>query len=351
MSRPSFNIGRHHIGADQPCYIIAELSANHRQSYEESERLVQAAYEAGADAVKIQTFTPETMTLDFREGDFMAKSAAWRGKSLFDLYQEAYMPWDWQPRLKEFADGIGIELFSSPFDSTAVDFLQEMNVAAYKIASFEFNDLALIRKCAATGKPIIMSTGMASLAEIEEALAAAREAGARDIALLRCTSAYPAPAAHMNLRTIPHMADTFDVVSGLSDHTLGTTVSVASVALGAKVVEKHFTLSREVETLDGSFSLEPHEFKFMVDAIRETESSLGQVHYGPSDADRYNVSSRRSLYASADIPANGVITAGNVRSVRPGYGLAPKYLAQLLGRKALVAIPRGTPISWKQFMP
>lgn len=351
MSHTIFTIGEKKIGAGQPCYVIAELSANHRQNYDESERLVQAAKDAGADAVKIQTFTPDTMTLDFHGGDFMAKSAAWRGKSLYELYQEAYMPWEWQPRLKNFADSIGLELFSSPFDATAVDFLEQMNVAAYKIASFEFNDLALIKKAARTGKPIIMSTGMATLAEIDEALAAASEAGAKDIALLRCTSAYPAPAAHMNLSTIPNMASTFGVVSGLSDHTLGATVAVAAVALGAKVIEKHFTFSREVETLDGAFSLEPQEFKAMMDAIRETEAAIGHVHYGPSEADRYNVSSRRSLYASADIPAGGVITTENVKSVRPGHGLAPKYLEQLLGRKSAVAIPRGTPISWAQFLP
>lgn len=350
MNGEIFTIGDRKVGAGQPAYIMAELSANHGQNYEEAERLVLAAKECGADAVKIQTFTPETMTLDHDGAEFMAKSPAWRGRKLYDLYQEAYLPWEWQPRLREYAQKIGIELFSSPFDASAVDFLETMNVPAYKIASFEFNDIPLIKKVARTGKPIIMSTGMANLAEIGEALSAARGEGANEIGLLRCISAYPAPAAHMNLRTIPNMAETFHVVAGLSDHTLGSTVALVAVAQGAKIIEKHLTFSRETKTLDGSFSLEPQEFKAMIEAIREAEEALGEVHYGPSKADSYNVSSRRSLYAASDIQAGEVITSENVKCIRPGYGLEPKYFERILGKKAIAAIPRGTPISWDHFL-
>jgi pseudaminic acid synthase len=342
-----FRINSHAIGGDTPTYIIAEMSANHNHSYEKAVKLIHAAHKAGADAIKLQTYTPETITIDAKGPLFThTQESLWSNKNLYDLYSEAYTPWDWQPKLKKIADDIGITLFSTPFDPTSVDFLERMNVPAYKIASFEIVDLPLIRYIAEKGKPIILSTGMATLAEIDDAVRTIRETGNDQIALLKCTSAYPAPPEEMNLRTIPHLAEAFGVPVGLSDHTLGIATSVAAVALGACIIEKHFTLSRNDPGPDSAFSLEPSEFKAMVDAVRETEKALGKVCYKVSEHEKASRVFRRSLFAVKDIEAGKEFTEENVRSIRPGYGLPPKYLSVVLGRKAAHCVIKGTPISW-----
>lgn len=343
---PTFEIKGRRIGSDAPVYIVAEMSANHGQDFEQAVKILEAAKQAGADAVKLQTYTPDTMTIDCDNEYFRIKGTIWEGRNLYDLYGEAYTPWDWQPKLKEIAEGLGLDLFSTPFDSTAVDFLEQMGVPAHKIASFEIVDLPLLRKIAKTGKPIIMSTGMATLAEIEEAVQTIRQTGCTQLALLKCTSAYPAPPEEMNLRTIPHLADAFGVPVGLSDHTLGTAVPVAAVALGACIVEKHFTLSRAAGGPDSAFSLEPHEFKTMVEAIRIAEKALGTVHYGVSEAEAKSRVFRRSLFVVKDMKAGEKFTSENVRSIRPGYGLHTRYLKDVLGRTARQDIQRGTPLIW-----
>jgi pseudaminic acid synthase len=340
-------INQRRIGQSQPAYIVAELSANHGRDFDQAVQLIHAARDAGADAVKLQTYTADTLTIcSDREYFRVGGGTLWDGRTLYDLYQEAYTPWKWQPKLKAIADDLGLGLFSTPFDSTAVDFLEQMDVPAYKIASFEVVDLPLIRRVAQTDKPIIMSTGMATLAEIDEAVRTAREAGATQIALLKCTSAYPAPPEEMNLRTIPHLAQAFDVLVGLSDHTLGIAVPVTAVALGACIVEKHFTLSRSVPGPDSAFSLEPHEFKTMVEAIRGAEKALGQVRYEVTECEQASRVFRRSLFVVQDVKAGEVFTEENVRSIRPGYGLHTRYLGEVLGRRAARDIARGTPLSW-----
>lgn len=335
------------IGSDAPTYIIAEISANHNQDFDRAVKIIEAAQDAGADAVKLQTYTPDTITIDCDNEYFrIGKGTIWEGRNLYDLYREAYTPWEWQPKLKEFADNRGIDLFSTPFDETAVDFLEEIGVSAYKVASFELVDIPLIQRIAQTGKPIIMSTGMATLVEIEEAVIAARTAGATQIALLKCTSAYPAPPDEMNLHTIPHLAKTFGVPTGLSDHTLGIAVPVTAVALGACIVEKHFTLSRNIQGPDSAFSLEPHEFKAMVEAIRVAEKALGEVCYEVGGQESKSRVFRRSLFVVKNMKAGEVFTAENVRSIRPGYGLPPKYSKNVLGRRASQDIVKGTPVDW-----
>jgi N-acetylneuraminate synthase len=341
-------INKHTIGKGEPAYIIAEMSANHNQDFQQAVQLVQAAKDVGADAIKLQTYTPDTMTIDCDKEYFhIGKGTIWEGRTLYDLYGEAYTPWEWQPRLKQIANDLGMDCFSSPFDHTAVDFLEEMGVPAYKIASFEAVDLPLIEKIARTGKPVILSTGMASLAEVDEAVQTIRKAGNNALALLKCTSAYPSPPEEMNLRTIPHLADAFQVPVGLSDHTLGIAVPVAAVTLGACIVEKHFTLSREVPGPDSAFSLEPHEFKAMVEAIRTTEKALGHVSYTVTEREAASRVFRRSLFVVQDIKAGEEFTEDNVRSIRPGNGLAPRYLSLVLGRRAAQDIERGTPMEWK----
>ena len=340
-------IGDRLIGPGCPTYVIAELSANHGQNFDQAVQLVHAAKEAGADAVKLQTYTADTLTIRSERPEFrVGGGTLWDGRTLYDLYCEAYTPWDWQPRLKTLADQIGIDLFSTPFDASAVAFLQGMNVPAYKVASFELVDLPLIEEIARTGKPLIMSTGMASLAEITEAMEAARRAGATQIALLKCTSAYPAPPEEINLRTIAHLVETFGVPVGLSDHTLGIAVPVAAVALGATLVEKHFTLDRTVPGPDSAFSLEPDEFKTMVDAIRTAEKALGAINYGLGDKEESSRVFRRSLFVVQDMKAGDLFTRDNVRSIRPGHGLPPKYLAEVLGRTVTADVLRGTPLNW-----
>ncbi|MCK4598760.1 pseudaminic acid synthase [Candidatus Bipolaricaulota bacterium] len=343
----SIEISRRRIGPAYPVYIVAEMSANHNQNFDRAVKILEAAKEAGADAVKLQTYTPDTMTIDidselFRHG----KGSLWAGRTLYDLYSEAYMPWDWQPKLKKIANDLGLDLFSTAFDPSAVDFLEEIDVPVHKIASFEIVDIALVEHMARTGKPIIISTGMATLAEIEEAVRTAQEAGANQIALLKCTSAYPAPPEEMNLHTIPHLAQAFNVPVGLSDHTLGIAVPVAAVALGACIVEKHFTLSRAAPGPDSAFSLEPHEFKAMVEAIRVAEKALGEVRYELGEREAASRAFRRSLFVVKDMKAGEVFTEENVRSIRPGYGLPPKLLKEVLGRRVAQEIGRGTPLDW-----
>ena len=322
------------------------MSANHNQSFEQAVRIVEAAKEAGADAVKLQTYTPDTLTIDCDNEYFRIKGTVWEGRNLHDLYSEAYTPWEWQPKLKDVADKLGLDLFSSPFDATAVDFLEKMGVPAYKIASFELADTALLQKVASTGKPVILSTGMATLAEIKEAVQTLRQAGCTELALLKCNSGYPAPPEEMNLRTIPHLTEVFDVPVGLSDHTLGIAVPVAAVALGACIIEKHFTLSRTAPGPDSVFSLEPSEFKAMVDAVRVTEKALGEVRYEVTEHETASRAFRRSLFVVEDMKAGDVFTNRNVRSIRPGCGLAPRCLSDILGRRAVADIARGTPLSW-----
>ena len=335
------------IGPGQPAYIIAEMSGNHGQSFEQAAQIVRAAKDCGADAIKFQTYTPDTLTIDCDSEFFTIKGTLWEGKNLYDLYSEAYTPWEWQPRLKAEANSLGLDCFSTPFDSTAVAFLEQMDVPAHKIASFELVDLALIREVARTGKPVIMSTGMASVPEIQEALEAFRDAGGTQVALLKCTSAYPSPPEEMNLRTITHLAQTFEVPIGLSDHTLGIAVPIAAVALGACIVEKHLTLSRSIPGPDSSFSLEPAEFKEMTAAIREVELAFGEVSYEITSHEKSSRIFRRSLFAVTDIETGETLTQANVRSIRPGYGLSPKYFDQVIGARAKTRINRGTPLSWE----
>jgi N-acetylneuraminate synthase len=340
------NIAGREIREGQPVYIIAEISANHNQSYDEAVKLIQAAREAGADAVKLQTYTPDTITIDCRSELFrIGKSTLWEGRFLYDLYGEAYTPWDWHAGLFEEARKLEMDIFSTAFDPSAVDFLEELSVPVHKIASFEIVDIPLIEKMAATGKPLIISTGMATLGEIEEAMHAARGAGAKQIALLKCTSAYPAPAEEMNLRTIPHMAEAFDVPVGLSDHTLGTEVSVAAVSMGACIIEKHFTFSRTESGPDSAFSLEPHEFAGMVKAIRIAEKALGKVQYGVSTREAKSRVFRKSLFIAKDVKEGETLTRENVRSIRPGYGLHPRHLKDVLGCKATCDLKKGTPLT------
>lgn len=341
-----FKIGSRQIGRNQPVYIIAELSGNHNQDFDQAVRLIDAAKEAGADAVKLQTYMPDTITIDCDNSYFEIKDTIWQGRRLYDLYGEAYTPWEWQPKLKEYANELGIGLFSTPFDETAVLFLENMNVPAYKIASFELVDLPLIRKVAQTGKPIIMSTGMATLSEIDDAVRTIRETGNSRIALLKCTSVYPAPYEEMNLKTIPHISQTFNVPAGLSDHSPGIAVPIAAVSLGASIVEKHLTLSRSTPGPDVVFSLEPHEFKAMVDSIRIVEKAYGTISYEVSHRENASRIFRRSLFVVKSVRAGEMFTRENVRSIRPGYGLHPRYLDEVYGRKAARDIERGTPLSW-----
>ena len=335
------------IGSGYSTYVVAEMSANHSQKFDEAVKIIEAAKDAGADAIKLQTYTPDTLTIKCDSEYFkIGKGSVWEGRNLYDLYGEAYTPWEWQPKLKAIADQLGIDLFSTPFDHTAIDFLEEMDVPAYKIASFEIVDLPLIRRIARTGKPIIASTGMATLAEIEEAIETIRETGNNQLALLKCTSAYPAQPEEMNLKTIPHLGETFGLPVGLSDHTLGTYVPIAAVALGACIVEKHLTLSRSAPGPDSGFSLEPHEFKAMVAAVHTAEKALGNVHYGASKNESPSRSFRRSLFVVEDMKVGEKFTATKVRSIRPGHGLHTRHLEEVIGKHANQDIKRGTPLSW-----
>lgn len=334
------------VGPGHAVYVVAEMSANHGGSIEQALRLVDAAAEAGADAIKLQTYTPDTLTIRSDREPFRISGTVWEGRTLYDLYAEAYTPWEWHGPVQSRARERGLDFFSTPFDDTAVEFLESLDVPVYKIASFENVDLPLIRRVAGTGRPIIMSTGMASLEEVEEAVRTAREAGCRELALLKCTSAYPAPPEEANLRTIPHLRERFDVVAGLSDHTMAEAVPVAAVALGACILEKHFTLSRAEGGPDSAFSLEPHEFRRMVEAVRIAEQALGAVSYETTEKQQATKALRRSLFVVQDMRAGEPFTSANVRAIRPGHGLHTRYLAEVLDRRAAVDIERGTPLAW-----
>lgn len=344
----SVQIGNRIIGKDQPPFIIAEMSGNHNQSLERALEIVEAAAKAGADALKLQTYTAETMTLDINEGEFFIDDPnnLWRGESLYKLYQKAYTPWEWHEAIFERCRELGLIAFSSPFDATAVDFLETLHVPAYKIASFENIDIPLIQKVARTGKPIIMSTGMASIAELDEAVQAAKEAGCKQLILLKCTSTYPATPENSNVATIPHMRQLFNCEVGLSDHTMGVGVAVASVALGGTVVEKHFTLSRAEGGVDSAFSLEPDELRALVVETKRAWQSIGKVTYGPTKVEEASLSHRRSLYIAEDLREGEVLTERNVRSIRPGHGLPPKYLETIIGRRVRKDVKKGSPLSW-----
>jgi len=339
------------IGQSKRPFIIAEMSGNHNQSLERALEIVEAAAKTGAHALKIQTYTPDTMTLDLDEREFHISDtkSLWAGTSLFKLYAQAYTPWEWHEAIFKRAKELGIIAFSTPFDDTAVDFLESLEVPCYKIASFENTDLPLIRKVAATGKPMIISTGMASIAELDDTVCAARHAGCKDLILLKCTSTYPATAGNTNILTIPHMRELFGCEVGLSDHTMGVGVSVASVALGATVIEKHFTLNRADGGVDSSFSMEPAEMSQLVIETERAWQALGQVSYGATDAEQKSVVFRRSLYVVKDLQAGDVLTCDNVRAIRPGLGLPTKYIEQVLGKVVKHAVPRGTAVGWDMF--
>jgi pseudaminic acid synthase len=346
MSENFIEISGRHIGPGCPTYVIAEMSANHSQDFEQAVAIIHAAKKAGADAIKLQTYTPDTITIDCDNDYFRIKGTIWEGYNLYKLYGEAYTPWEWQPKLKAVANELGMDLFSSPFDETAVDFLEGMGVPAYKVASFENGDIPLLRKIAATGKPIIMSLGMATLANVDEAVQTIRLAGGGQLALLKCTSVYPAPPEEMNLRTIPHLAQAFGAPVGLSDHTQGIAVPIAAVALGACIIEKHFTLSRDMPGPDSAFSLEPHEFKAMVQGIRAAETAVGGVKYGVGEQEVASLMFRRSLFVVRNMKAGEKFSEDNVRSIRPGHGLHPRFLYDILGQYATRDIDRGTPLRW-----
>jgi N-acetylneuraminate synthase len=343
----SLEINGRTVGPGHPTYVVAEISANHRQQFEEAVRLLETAKAVGADAVKVQTYTPDTLTIPSDHEPFRITSGTlWDGRTLYELYRGAFMPWEWQPKLQAMARELGIEFFSTAYDASAVEFLEGLGVPVHKVASFELVDTPLIERMARTGKPLILSTGMATLEEIREAVHVATAAGATQLALLKCTSAYPAPPEEMHLRTLAHLAETFQVPVGLSDHTLGTAVPVAAVALGACIIEKHFTLSRAIPSADCAFSLEPDEFRAMVDAIRTAERSLGEVRYGAGEQEARSRVFRRSLFVVKPVKAGEPLTVHNVRSIRPGHGLPPKHLQTVLGRKAAQDIPSGTPLTW-----
>lgn len=344
MSTRNVQIGNRSIGDGTPPYIIAELSANHLGQLERALSLMEAAKAAGADAVKLQTYTADTITIDHHGPGFDIESGPWAGRSLYELYEEAHTPWDWHAALFDKGRELGLAVFSSPFDASAIDFLEQFNPPAYKIASFECVDPVLIRYAAAAGKPLVISTGMADLGEVTEAVEAATSGGADGIVILHCVSGYPTPAAEANVRTIPHLADTFGWPVGLSDHTLGTAVPVSAVALGAVMIEKHLTWDRGEGGPDAAFSLEPNEFRSLVDDCHMAWAALGNVDYTQKESEKSNAQFRRSLYVVADIAAGELLTEANVRSIRPGFGLAPTYFDRVIGKKAARALERGTPL-------
>ena len=345
---PNISIAGRRIAADAPTYVIAELSANHNGRLDTAMKIVEEAKKAGADAVKLQTYTADTITLNSHAEEFHIHGGLWDGKTLYKLYQEAHMPWEWHKPLFEYARKLGITIFSSPFDNTAVDLLEDLNAPAYKVASFEAVDLPLIRYIARTGKPMIISTGMADADEIAEAIDAARSGGCTELAILHCVSGYPAPAEDYNLRTIPDMIDRFGLVTGLSDHTLDNTTAIASVVMGASIIEKHFTLDRNGGGPDDSFSLEPAELAALCTGAKTAWQALGAVDYGRKSSEQGNVKFRRSLYFVKPLKQGDIVTADAVRSVRPGFGLAPKHLDEVLGATLKTDVGFGTAISWDQ---
>ena len=346
LNNPSITIAGRRIAADEAPYVIAEMSANHNGNIETAFKIIEAAKQAGADAVKLQTYRPDTITLNCDTEDFRIHGGLWDGRTLYELYEEAHMPWEWHAPLFAHARKHGITIFSSPFDNTAVDLLEDLNAPAYKIASFEAVDLPLIKYVASTGKPMIISTGMADAEEIQEAIDAAREGGCKELAILHCVSGYPAPAEDYNLRTIPDMIQRFGLVTGLSDHTLDNTTAITSVAMGASIIEKHFTLDRKGGGPDDSFSLEPTELAALCKDSKTAWAALGKVDYGRKSSEEDNVKFRRSLYFVKDLKAGDVITADAVRSVRPGFGVAPKYYETVLGKRINCDTFVGTPLAW-----
>ncbi|KHE90627.1 MAG: pseudaminic acid synthase [Candidatus Scalindua rubra] len=345
----SIKIANRQISPNDPPFIIAEMSGNHNQSLEKALKIVEAAAKAGAHAIKLQTYTADTMTIDADSASFFINdlNSLWNGQSLYNLYQKAYTPWEWHKQIFEYCSKLGLIGFSTPFDETAVDFLESLNVPAYKIASFENNHLPLIKKVATTGKPLIISIGMATVAELDEMVKTAREAGCNEIILLKCTNAYPAAPEDINLLTIPHLRKLFDTEVGLSDHTPGVGVSVAGVALGAMVIEKHFTLSRGDGGVDSEFSMEPNEMKLLVDETLTAWKALGEVKYGLADKEKATSQFRRSIYVVEDVKEGDALASQNIRIIRPGGGLDPKYYEMLLGRKVCRSIKRGTPMGWE----
>jgi pseudaminic acid synthase len=349
MSARTIEIVGRRIGPGEPPYVIAEMSGNHNGEIARAFRLIEAAKEAGADAVKLQTYTADTITIDHGGPGFVIEGGLWNGRRLYDLYRDAHTPWEWHEALFAKCRDVGITVFSSPFDPTAVDLLERLGAPAYKIASFELIDTPLVRYAARIGKPLIMSTGMADAAEIADAVQAAQEAGSGGFALLHCVSGYPTPVEEANLKRIPALAASYDCPIGLSDHTMGTEVAIAAVALGATLIEKHFTLARADGGPDAAFSLEPHELADLVKGVRSAYRALGRADYGHASSEQGNMVYRRSLYAVADIAAGEILTEANVRSIRPGYGLPPKHLPAILGRRANRRIARGTPLSFELF--
>lgn len=343
----TITVNNRKIGDEYPAYIIAEMSANHAGSIERAKEIIRAAKEAGADCIKIQTYTPDTLTIDCDNEYFHIGNGTWEGENLYQLYGKAYTPWEWQKELMEEAKRVGIDFFSTPFDTTAVDFLESIGVEFYKIASFELVDIPLIKYVASKGKPIIMSTGMSTLSEIEDAVNAIRNEGNNQIALLRCASAYPAITDEMNLLTMKNMGEIFDVPVGLSDHSMGSIGAVTAVALGGKIIEKHFCLSREIENPDASFSMNPEEFKQMVHDIRQAEKAIGIVKYGPTKQEESSMVFRKSIFAVRDIKKGEQLTKENIRVIRPGYGLAPKFYDEIISQVALCDIDRGMPIKFE----
>ncbi len=349
MTPRSFSIAGHAIGRDETPFVIAEMSGNHNQSLDRALAIVDAAADTGAHAIKIQTYTADTMTIDVDGPGFRIEDpkSLWHGRSLYSLYAEAHTPWEWHGPIFERARARGVIPFSTPFDETAVDFLETLDAPCYKIASFENTDLPLLKKAAATGKPLIVSTGMASLAELDELVQTVRGAGCRDLVLLKCTSTYPATPGNSHVRTIPHLRDLFGCEVGLSDHTLGVGAAVAAVALGASVIEKHFTLARADGGVDSAFSLEPAELRLLVEETARAQQSLGEIRYGASEAEKESKLFRRSLYVVRDMAPGEIFSSENVRAIRPGLGLPPKHLEQIIGRHARTALKRGTPLSWE----
>jgi len=347
----TFKIGDRAVGSDQPPFVIAEMSGNHNQSLDRALAIVEAAAKTGAHALKLQTYTADTMTVDMSENEFFIDdpNSLWKGTSLHKLYQQAYTPWEWHAPIMEHAKKFGMMCFSTPFDETAVDFLESLDVPCHKIASFENTDVNLIRKVAATGKPMIMSTGMASIAELDESVRAARDAGCRHLVLLKCTSTYPATPANTNINTIPHMRNLFGCQVGLSDHTMGIGASVASIALGATVIEKHFTLRRADGGVDSTFSMEPEELTSLVVETQRAWQAMGEIRYGCSPAEQASLRFRRTIYVVKDMKEGEILTRENLRCIRPGMGLPPKHYETLLGRPVRKAVKRGTPASWDLF--
>jgi pseudaminic acid synthase len=343
------NINGRKVGDGQPAYIIAEMSANHAGSLERALEMIHVAHESGADCVKIQTYTPDTMTIDCNNEYFTLADGTWKGENLYSLYQKAYTPWEWQDKLKKEAQKVGIDFLSTPFDITSVDFLEDLGLSFYKVASFELVDIPLLEYIASKNKPIIMSTGMATLEEINEAVEAIYATGNKKLALMKCSSAYPAKSEEMNLSTIIDMKKRFDVPVGLSDHSMGAFSASTAVALGANIIEKHFCISRSINNPDAGFSMEPQEFKEMVNQVREVEKAIGKVSYGVTKQEESNACCRRSLFVVKDIEKGEELTPENIRSIRPAYGLKPKYYKEVIGKKAKCSLKKGTPLSFEHF--